>query len=81
MCVMPIVRGISEKLAETPIYMLTILEVGGSVAGRRSQSAWRCIQNCGEVLRNRDNRRAVSAVIRRLPSTTSFGRLAESPSR
>ena len=56
-------------------------EVARRTARCRSQSAWSRIQNCGEVFRSRDNRRAVSAVMRRLPRTTSLRRFAETPSR
>ena len=45
----------------------------------RSQSACSRIQNWGDVFSSCDNRRAVSAVIRRLPSTTSLRRFAEIP--
>ena len=47
----------------------------------RSQSACRRIQNCWDVLSNRDNRNAVSAVTRRFPRTTSLRRCTEIPSR
>lgn len=47
----------------------------------RPQSACRRIQNCWDVLSNRDNRNAVSAVTRRFPRTTSLRRCTEIPSR
>src|SRR3989442_2665572 len=51
------------------------------MASCRSQSACKRIQNCGEVLNSRARRNAVSAVMPRLPSTISFRRLSEMPSR
>ena len=39
------------------------------------------IQNWGDVFSSRDSRRAVSAVMRRFPSTTSLRRFAEMPRR
>ena len=47
----------------------------------RSQSACRRIQNCWDVVSNRDNRNAVSAVTRRSPRTTLLRRFADMPSR
>jgi hypothetical protein len=44
-------------------------------------SACNRIQSCGDVFRSRDSRSAVSAVIPRLPTTISFSRLSEMPSR
>src|SRR3954468_17481455 len=52
-----------------------------STARCRSQSACSRIQNCGDVLSNRASRRAVSAVIPRLPRTISFRRFKETPRR
>src|SRR5262249_46193744 len=47
----------------------------------KSQSACSRIQNCGDVFNKRASLRAVSALMLRLPSTISFSRLREIPSR
>src|SRR2546428_1973609 len=57
------------------------LRAARAIASCRSQSACKRIQNCGEVFNSRARRNAVSAVIPRLPSTISFRRLSEIPSR
>ena len=50
------------------------------IAWCKSQSACKCIQNCGVVLNRRARRSAVSAVTPRLPRTSSFTRFTDIPS-
>src|SRR6266850_5028487 len=57
------------------------LRAARAIASCRSQSACKRIQNWGDVFNRRARRNAVSAVMPLLPSTISFRRLSEIPSR